>query len=62
MKKFFGVILISLITLTSCGRSGPLEYVGGNKKPEFSDISDEMTKKAPARKATTNKQDRQQSN
>lgn len=46
MKKNFLLILLFTLTVTACGRKGPLEYPEGQKKPKFEKISDEMTRSA----------------
>jgi predicted small lipoprotein YifL len=41
MKTIFYIILISLFTLTSCGRKGALNYPGEKKRPNFDHVIDE---------------------
>ncbi len=42
MKKIFCLILLSLLALTSCGRSGPLTYPEEQKRPKFDKVIDEQ--------------------
>ena len=39
MKKFFTLIILSSL-IFSCGRKGPMEYPGGQKRPNFSKVYD----------------------
>ncbi|MDX2083248.1 MAG: lipoprotein [Rickettsiales bacterium] len=41
MKKFFFLILLITIALNACGRKGPLEYPGEQKRPKFDKVIDE---------------------
>lgn len=41
MKRIFCLILISLLTITSCGRKGPLTNPEGQKRPKFDKVTDE---------------------
>ena len=36
------LLIISLLTLTSCGRKGPLEHPKDEKRPKFNRVSDEL--------------------
>ncbi|NBV06053.1 MAG: hypothetical protein EBS06_02305 [Proteobacteria bacterium] len=45
MKKISCLILLFTITLSSCGRKGPLEYPEGQKRPKFDKVFDESSKK-----------------
>jgi predicted small lipoprotein YifL len=41
MKKLLTLTLLTLFTLTSCGRNGQLEYPEGQKRPKFDKVIDE---------------------
>jgi len=41
IKSIFCLIFLALLTLTSCGRKGALEYPGGQKRPKFDRVVDE---------------------
>lgn len=43
LKKIFSLILFSLFTLTSCGKQDALEYPGGQQRPKFDKVSDELS-------------------
>jgi|GEM_PF-6227535 len=40
-RKSLCVILITLLTITACGKKGPLKYPGEQKRPRFYDVTDE---------------------
>ncbi len=42
LKKILCLVVISLLTLTACGRKGPLEYPEGQKRPKFDKVIDEQ--------------------
>ncbi len=41
IKTIIYLSLIALLTFTSCGRKGALEYPEGQKRPKFDKIIDE---------------------
>jgi predicted small lipoprotein YifL len=41
LKKLFYFFLISLLTLTSCGKKGALEHLKDEKRPKFDKVIDE---------------------
>ncbi len=41
-KKFFTLlVLLSFFAISSCGKKGPLEYPGEQKRPKFDQVTDE---------------------
>jgi predicted small lipoprotein YifL len=41
IKTIIYLTLITIFTLTSCGRKGALEYPEGQKRPKFDKVIDE---------------------
>jgi hypothetical protein len=40
-RKSLCVILIAFLTITACGKKGPLKYPGEQKRPKFDKVIDE---------------------
>lgn len=41
-KHILYILIISLLTLSSCGKKGPLEHPADEKRPKFNRVSDEL--------------------
>jgi predicted small lipoprotein YifL len=39
--KSLCIILIAFLTITACGKKGPLKYPGEQKRPKFDKVIDE---------------------